>query len=263
MKNKSSNSKVLNKLYSLFFILIGVFLIFLTLHLLHIYSGNPIVFPSIREIFFAFSYSLGLIETYIAIGYTLLRTFLSLLISFLIAFILGILAALFHKIDLILKPFVSMCKCIPIPCFVFIIFVYFPLNKLLGSIIIVFMVIFPIMYEGVKSGINNIDQSIVESLKLEGFYRKNSIFKVLIPLSLPYILVSFLTSFGLALKVEITSEVLMNSLTLKGIGRMLYLAYTTNNFVDIYALVFIILIIFIILDSIIYILKSFLKKYIN
>ena len=77
--------------------------------------------------------------------------------------------------------------------FVFIIFVYLPLNKLVGAIIIVFMVIFPIMYEGIKSGINNLDENIIRSLRIEGLYNFNSIFKVMIPLAFPYIIVSFLT----------------------------------------------------------------------
>ena len=243
---KKLNSTLRNNLIEIVFMGIGVFLMLLILEFLHLFSGNTIIFPSLNEIFQAFGRFLSQKSTYIGIGYTLLRTLLSLLISFVFAFIFGILGGLFKKVDLILRPIIATFKCIPVPCFVFIIFVYLPLNKLVGAIIIVFMVIFPIMYEGIKSGINNLDENIIRSLRIEGLYNFNSIFKVMIPL---------------AFQVEITAEVLMNSLTLEGLGRILYLSYTNNEFVNIYALIIIILIIFIILDSLIYLIKrNFLKK---
>lgn len=229
---------------------------------LHLFGSNPLIFPSLKEIFNNFFNLIAEVDTFKAIGLSLLRTIFALLFSFIFASILGILAGYNKNIANILKPLIATLKCIPVPCFVFILFIYFPFNKLISITTIVFMVIFPIMYEASKTGIENIDKSIVNSLKIEGQYKFNSIFKVSIPLALPYLFLSFLTSFGLAIKVEITAETLMNSNSLEGLGRILYSAYSNNEFSKIYALVLIILIIFIILDTIIFILKrTFLKKY--
>ena len=253
--------RISNKIYTLFFYILGILFIILILYLLHEFSGNQIVFPSISSIFNRFFLFLGDKKTYLAIFYTILRTFIGLLVAGLLGYFIGLFAGLYSKIEFFLKPLISILKSTPVPCFIFILFVFFPFNKTLATTIVVFMIVFPIIYESAKEGVKNIDKDIILSLRLDGLKSFHSINSVIMPLTLPYVVLSFLTSFGLAIKVEITSEILINSIDFIGLGELIYLAYSNNEFYSLFALIIIILIIFAFFDTIIYLFKkTFIKK---
>ena len=108
--------------------------------------------------------------------------------------------------------------------------------------------------------LQNINQNIIDSLKIEGLYRKNSIFKVLLIEALPYILSGLISSIGLALKVEVTAEILLGPHNIIGIGRNIFLAKEDLDFATLYALIILIILIFIILDFLCLILKKIIKN---
>lgn len=242
-------------------VILGIFLILPIYEIIRISFNNSIIFPNLTKIFSTLFDLLKDSNTYLQIGITIGRTLLALLISFFFAYILGAISGLFNNVSYILKPFISLLKCIPVPCFIFILLVIFFDRSLLPILIVVFMVSFPIIYESTKGGIENIDDNIMLSLKLEGRYKPNSIFKVILPLGLPYVFISFLSSFGLSIKVEITAEILFNPQYTRGIGEIVYSAYYNANYQKLYASIILIAFIFLIIDGLIYFLKQILKKF--
>lgn len=258
MKQNSSKNNAINKILMVIF---GIIFLFVIYELFYLGIKNTNILPSLKEIFNQFGILFIDKITYISLGYSLLRTILSILIAFLIGTVLGVLTGLFNKLEYFLKPLITLCKCIPVPCFIYLLFIFFLENKDIAVIIVTFLIIFPIIYESSKSGIQNIDNNIILALRLDGgLYKANSIFKVLLKEDFPYILLSLVSSGGLAIKVEITSEILLGSHNIKGIGRSIFLAKDDLNFAKLYALVLFIVFIFVVIDIINYFIKKIIKK---
>lgn len=151
---------------------------------------------------------------------TLLRLFISLLISLLFAFILGIIGGLIPTFHRLINPLVIVLRTIPTAAVILILIVL--LKPAYALTIIVCLVTFPVLYEAVRGGIANTDESIKQSLRLEtNLHNPKSIFKVLIPCSAPYIFLGIIQTIGLGMKVSIMSEVLVGNPKVTGLGMMI------------------------------------------
>ena len=151
---------------------------------------------------------------------------LGYLISIVLALILGTLAGLFDKVSKILYPTIQALKAIPTASLLFLFIVLSNFNN--APIYVVVLVSFPILYESFSGGIRNIPKSINEALMLDGGNKIGNIAKVKLPLALNYILVGIASSFSLAFKIEIMSEVLSGS-TGYGIGSQIKLIQVTQT----------------------------------
>ena len=235
---------------------LGIGIIILIWFLTSFFVNNPYILPSIPDTFNSLIDLLKTFSTYEAFFLTFIRTLAAILISIIIGLIVGTIAGLFHKFELFMKPIVNLMRFIPIPCFIFILKpqLFEQLDFL--SIIISFFVVFPLIYESIIHGINNINEDIKLSLRLEGYYKPKSIFKVLIPLSFPYLNVAIIDSVGLGIKISVMSEIIIGSSKIWGIGRLIYVANQDANFPMIFAITILIVILFLIIDLIL----NYLKK---
>jgi len=185
---------------------------------------NSTLFPGPLRTFEELGTLLAKQSTYLAVGGTLLRLGLAFLISFLAAFILGTISGLFKPLKVFLSPLIIVLKTIPTAALILImICLLLPKQALL---IVVFLVMFPILYESVVSGIENIDDSVLMALRIDAkVYGLKSIFKVIIPMSSPYILLGIIQSIGLGMKVSIMAEVLVGNPRIPGLGIILHDGY--------------------------------------
>jgi NitT/TauT family transport system permease protein len=127
--------------------------------------------------------------------------------------------------------------------------------------IIDFLLMFPILYEAVVSGTENIDISIIDALRLET--HKSSplaLTNVIVPMAWPYVILGIVQALGLGMKVSIMSEVLCGDDKIPGLGRLIYGAYIETNMPNIFALTLIAILLSGILDGLLYYLR---QKYKN
>ena len=257
--------KLINKIPKNFktviFEIIGILFLLLIWEIIAFFVSNPIIFPHLSDIFVSLWSILQIESSYQAIGESFLRTILALIISFVMAFILGLLAGLFKPVKDFLAPLVYLLKLVPTPCIVFFIIVFFLNEPNLGSLLITFLVIFPILYESFVEGLNNINISIKLSLKLEGYYSRKSIFKVLIPEAMPFLLLGCINSLGLGVKVSIMSEILIGTESLWGIGRLIQIYRLNAEYSNMIALTLLVILIFIVLDIIFSLIKKKIQKF--
>ncbi len=216
--------------------------------------ADKIYFPTIGETFIALGNLLTLQSTYEAFGLTFARTIIAIIISIIIGIIFGLLSGLFIKSRKFLNPFLSLMRFVPVPCFIFVISSMFSPN--IFSIIISYIVIFPLIYEAIVGGILNIDENIKYSLRIEGFYRFNSLFKVILPLTFPYLNVAIINSIGMGIKISVMSEIIVGRSSIWGIGRLIYVANQNADFAMMFAIVILIILIFVLID----LLLSFFRK---
>lgn len=218
---------------------------------------NTSLFPSPIEAISRMFLILSDGDTWYAIGMTLLRLVSSFLICLLLALLLGTIAGFYPFIKKLLNPLILVLRTIPTAAVIYVLIVLFATDIALYTIS--FLLMFPILYEAVASGISNIDQVYIDSLKVEQASRSpKTLFKVIYPMSWPYIILGIVQSLGLGMKVSIMAEVLCGSNSLVGIGRLMYFGYIESDMKEVFAVALIAIILIGIVDVLLGILK---RKY--
>ncbi len=210
MQTTSISKKII-----IYFISISV--IILLLYLLCYVVDNTIIFPTPTTILEAFFNLLKTKETYIIIGSTLLRLLISLIISFIIGATLGVLAGKFNFLNLFLRPFITIFRSLPLASIIVIIMIILGFNK--SPYIICMLMLIPIIYEAFLNGTLNLNKELMEVWRLESNFNERVIFKIIFPLSKPFIKTAYTQSVGLGIKVLVMAEFICG--TKNSIGRAL------------------------------------------
>ena len=221
--------------------------------------GN-LIFPNPIDVFKEMFSLLGSSVTYKWIAFSLLKTLEGFALALLGALIFGSLAGNFPKLQLLFKPFVTVLKSAPTAAFVFLFLVLAGSSD--ATIFIVIMLAFPILYESVVAGISNISKDVLNALKLETNSFFKPLFKIKIPLALPYILVGLTSSLALSFKTEIMAEIITGN-TDNGLGNAIrgYRNLDPTNLTPIFAITLIAIIIVLIVDLLGYFIKKAINKH--
>ena len=189
-----------------------------------LFDKNGMIFPSPILTFARFGELLGDVYTYQCLGYTFLRMLAGFGLSFALALICGVLAGNHPNVYQFLKPLMVVIKSIPTVALVFLFIVLIaPKN---APIFVVFVICFPILYEGIAGGIKNVDQDMIDAASVDGAnYLKRTLF-IKLPLAIPTIIISIVSSFALSFKIEIMAEVI-TGYTKNGLGSVIH--YTQVN----------------------------------
>ena len=220
---------------------------------------NSDLFPNPIDSFKRFWELFILPKTWNAIGGTLLRLLISLGISLAAGLILGIVAGLFEIIYKILNPLIIVLRTLPIAAIIYIMIVL--LKPQYSLFIITNLMMFPLIYEAIASGIKNISCDITDTIKLDTRVSDpRAVTKIIIPMSLESIALGVVQSLGLGMKASIMAEVLVGTDTISGLGRMMYRGYIELDMVTVFAVAIYAIILIGLLDLLLSILKKKLKQ---
>lgn len=239
--------------------ILGSILLFVLWWLLSLIINQPImIFPDpIRTIGYCFEI-LKLSSFYQSLLASFTKLMIGFIIAFLLALIFGTLAGNFLWLERLLKPTITLLKAIPTVALVFLFLILVRAKNL--PILTVSLVSFPILYEGVMNGIKNIDNNIIEAMKLDSrsFIKTNIMIKL--PLSIPYILVAIASSFALSIKIEIMAEAL-SGYTGYGLGVAIITAQQNNpsNMVPVFSYSFIAIFVMLIVSLLLELIKKLIK----
>ena len=238
----------------------GVIFIFLIWAIISLFQGKGnVVFPNPLDTFIMTGEILSTSYIYKCIGWTLLRVLIGFSSSFLLALVLGILANKFNKFYTFFKPFILVLKSAPTAAFIYLFLILF--TSKYASIFIIFLVSFPILYESVVGGLNNISKEVIDAMRIDSGHLFYSFLKIKIPLSFPYIAVGLLSSFGLAFKTSIMAEIISGS-TDYGLGCAItaYRSMYYGNLTPIFSVTLICIVLVLVLDITSLAIKHFLNK---
>ena len=236
---------------------IGVGLLFLIWYILYLATGQSIyTFPDPGSVLLKSFELMGKPYLYKCIWGSLYRMIIGFSIASILAILLGMIVGNFTKLKHVFNPTMIALRSIPTAALVFLIL------RLVGfqnaSIYIVVVIVFPMVYEATVSGYQNIDSDIKNSVRVDSNSAFYSNFKVMLPLSMPYIAVGLTSSFALSFKIEIMAEVLTSSSDFYGLGNAISIAFSnqTDGLVSTFAYSFIAVAIMMIVSLIIYIIKK-------
>ena len=222
-----------------------------------LFDKNGAIFPNPLVTVQRFGTILTEPQTYISLGYTFLRMLIGFAISFLLALIVGMLAGNHQKLYQLLKPLMVVLKSVPTVAFVFVFIVMS--NAREAPIYVVFVICFPILYEAVVGGFQNIDKDVIDASKVDGAsYIKGAVF-VKFPLAIPYIIVGIVSSFALSFKIEIMAEVITGS-TKNGLGSSINYAYSQAEMPNVFAYSLLVIIFMLLVTLLEDVIRQLMKK---
>lgn len=169
-------------------------------------KNNSLYLPTPLEAITSLSHIIWEPDFWLNIGFTLLRVMLGLAISMVIGIVLGIAAGLVNFIDVLMSPFVTTIKSIPIISIIIMALLW--LGSSFLPIFICILLCSPIVYTNVLHGMRAVDKGLLEMTtiyKLPFFTVVKSIY---IPSLKPHIFSALMVCTGLSWKSVITSEVL-------------------------------------------------------
>ena len=201
-----------------------IFILFLLWILISSTKNNSLIYPTIDEIFKEFG-NIFKITSLKIFGYSFYRLLISVVISFAISFVVMMLYICRKWTFGFISPLIKIMRSVPFVSFsIFVILIFGNKNS---PYIITGLVIIPIIVDGLRGGLDQIDRNLTDDLSLLniGFFKK--MYLVYIPILLPTIITLLLQTFGLGFKVMVMGEYFAQ--TSMSVGKELYNA---QSFLD-------------------------------
>ena len=244
MMKYSWKSKIYTLISCLFFV--GLW------QVIAIIINNDIYIPKIQQVIEAIKLIFMEQDFWKIILSSFYRTILSYILALVFSMILGVLGAVYPFFQYLMQPVNSFAKTIPTMVLVVLLLVWF--DKDITPFAVGFAIIFPVIYEGVRNSLVQIDNNIIDMTKIYEVSLKDKIRKIYFPVMKFYFMSIFVSTFSLTFKVVITGEVYGQPKF--GIGSQIQLEKVNFNVSGIFAWIVIIVFISIFLEIVNYLLKK-------
>ena len=179
---------------------------------------NAYLIPSPYVVFVALIGLLSKATFYKAVFLSFLRVLFGLFLGIIIGSLLAFAA---HKVEIIrplLSPVISVIKAMPVATFILILL--FTLRGWLLTVFIGFIMVMPIIYQNVLSGLDSIDKNLIEVSAVFELTFATRLKALVFPSVKTYLFPAIITSVGLAFKSQIAAEII--AYTNHSIGQYIY-----------------------------------------
>lgn len=193
--------------------------------------GQRILLVSPIAVFVRFFELLGEAEVWHAAVFSTLRIGCGFLLSLFLAVILSSLASCRKWVRIALEPLVQAFKVVPVASIVIVVLIWVPSRNL--SVIISFMMVFPVLYTNLLSAIDSTDRGMLEMSRVFRLSRYRKFRLVYLPQVYPYFLSSSSLALGLAWKSGVAAEVI--GIPSGSMGDLLYEAKIFFATADVFA----------------------------
>lgn len=177
--------------------------------------------------------------------FSLLRIMSGFLIALLSGFILAVIAGRHKVVEYILWPYVVTFKAVPVASFIIMCLIWLSYNQL--TVFISFLIVFPVIYSNVLTGLKNTDINLLEMadvFKLPYLKRFKYIYMASVR---PYLESACVISVGMAFKAGVAAEVI--GVVNGSIGEKLYEAKIYFQSADLFAWTIVLIIMSVILEK--------------
>ena len=153
-----------------------------------------------------------------AVGFTLSRVIAGIVLSSVTATVLAVLSSFSGKLEILLSPLVKAVRSIPVASVIILVLLWVKSRNL--SVVISSLVVFPVIYTSVLSGMKNTSPLLIEMASNYSVGRRKRIRYIYIPSVFPYLRTGMRTAVGFAWKSAVAAEVI--GLPKNSIGTALY-----------------------------------------
>jgi len=218
--------------HNILFSTASIILLFIIWQLYSISVNNPTLMPTPNSVLQRILTMFCEKETYIILFTSLGRLFLSLIMATVLGVTFGLLSGTNDKIESFFKPIIVTIRTLPVISIIVVVLIIF--GNVITLYIISLLLIVPIIYQAELDGIKNIDQSLIDILRLDtDNVNKVVVKKVYIPLSIPFLRSALIDAVGLGFKVLVVAEYIAQ--TKVSIGRTIYMNKVNLDFTGVFA----------------------------
>lgn len=196
----------------------------------------------------AFGALLGLIPTgefWLSVSHSFLKISAGFFRAFLWGLALGSAAFRFPLIREFLEPAVSLMKSVPVASFVILALIWAGSEHL--SVVISFLVVFPVIYINTLAGLNSTDVRLLEMAKVFHVAPWKTFRSIYFPSLLPYLISGCRVALGISWKSGVAAEVI--GLPDHSIGEHLYLSKIYLDTAGLFAWTFVIILISVLFEK--------------
>lgn len=145
-------------------------------------------------------------EFWRAVLYSMLRITAGYILGVIIGTIGAVLSARFSVFKAIFSPVLHLIRAVPVASFIILALVWIKSAYL--AVFISFLMVLPMVWTAVQSGIENIDSKYLEMAQVFGLSPVKILFEIKIPLIMPSFVASATSALGFAWKSGVAAEVI-------------------------------------------------------
>lgn len=157
-------------------------------------------------------------EFWRSIGFTVIRIACGFVSGLAAGVILALLAGSIKPVRLMLWPFMTAIKAVPVASFIILCLIWISSSNL--SVIISFLMVLPVIYTNVLQGVDSTDIKMLEMCRVFNIRGYKKILYVMLPQVKPYLVSSCAIAAGMAWKAGTAAEVI--GIPSGSIGEKLY-----------------------------------------
>lgn len=150
--------------------------------------------------------------------FSLLRITEGFVLAFVTGCVLAVLAGRFRWIETVLWPYVITIKAVPVASFIILCLIWFSYNQL--TVLIAFLIAFPVIYSNFLQGIKSTDSDMLEMADLYKVGWGRRFVYIYLPSVKPYLISASSIAVGMAWKAGVAAEVI--GVVNNSIGEKLY-----------------------------------------
>lgn len=196
------NSTIKNSLLSA----ASILALLLVWKLLAVYWNQELIMPSPETTLVTMWQVIQTDGFWQSVGYTLGRGLLGFVISCAVGVLAGFAAGFSPAVMWLLQPWVTVIRTIPVMSVIILAIIWFRTD--IVPIFVTFLMIFPIIYSNVLSGIKNIDNRLLEMAHIYRVRPRRIMTELYFPAILPYLMAGASNAMGITWKVIIAAEIL-------------------------------------------------------
>lgn len=179
--------------------------------------GQELLIPYPKAAFFAFLELCETADFWLAVLFSMFRIIVGYLLGVTVGVIGAVLSSRFAVFKAVFSPVLHLVRAVPVASFIILAFVW--IKSAYISVFISFLMVLPMIWSSVESGIENIDRQYLEMAEI---YRISPL-KILIKIKIPFIMPSFIaaaiSALGFAWKSGVAAEVICRPAS--SLGRLL------------------------------------------
>ena len=187
--------------------------------------GVSFILPSPIEAFKEFFKLLPQKEFLSAVAGSLVRVLIGFTLGILLGAIAAFLSFFIAPLKFFFTPLMKVARATPVASFILICALW--MNSDTTPAFISIVMVFPIVYQNVLTGLSETDSALIEMTDIYGFSPIKKLLNLYLPSATPYYGSACITSLGLAWKSCVSAEVLI--VTAKSVG---YYVYTSKLYFE-------------------------------
>ena len=181
---------------------------------------NEYILPSLADVLRATGRLFTEKFFYSAFFESFLRVLWVFALSFVCATTCAVIAKLFPLFEKIFAPVVTALRALPTMAIMLILLIWSTPKD--APVIVAFLALFPMLYTGILAALSTVDKKLEDMCKAYRVPLGKRIFRMYLPMSLPYVLREAAGGVSFGLKLVVSAEILAN--TYVGLGGMLQLS---------------------------------------